>query len=138
MDLTFGCATAPSTAEAEPGGPESHLPGAGRPQRPPCHFRCQVHLVLMQAPVHESCFWGCNCSPDPVHLIQFPFQNRAFHTSSSTKYKTKKVKLKSRFRGIGGKESACQCRRCKGLGFDSLGQEDPLEKEMATHSSILA
>ena len=27
------------------------------------------------------------------------------------------------------------CRRCK---VQSLGQEDPLEKEMATHSSILA
>ena len=26
----------------------------------------------------------------------------------------------------------------KAGGFDPLGQEDPLEKEMATHSSILA
>ena len=35
-----------------------------------------------------------------------------------------------------GKELACQWRR---HGFDpSLGQQDPLEKEMATHSSILA
>ena len=33
------------------------------------------------------------------------------------------------------KEPAYQCRR---LGFDSLGQEGPLEKEMATHSTILA
>ena len=33
------------------------------------------------------------------------------------------------------KKSACQCRRC---GFDSPGGEDPLEKEMTTHSSILA
>ena len=32
------------------------------------------------------------------------------------------------------KESACQCRR---WGFDPLGREDPLEKEMATHSSTL-
>ena len=35
---------------------------------------------------------------------------------------------------LSGKESTCQCRRC---GFDP-GLEDPLEKEMATHSSILA
>jgi len=34
---------------------------------------------------------------------------------------------------LSSKESACQCRR-----HGSLGQEDPLEKEMATHSSILA
>ena len=37
-----------------------------------------------------------------------------------------------------GKEHACQCRRCKrcNLHLRSLGWEDPLEKEMATHSSI--
>ena len=37
--------------------------------------------------------------------------------------------------GSSGKELACQCRRnrCK-----FLGQEDPLEESMATHSSILA
>ena len=34
--------------------------------------------------------------------------------------------------GSDGRESACQCRR----GY--LGGEDPLEEEMATHSSILA
>ena len=32
-------------------------------------------------------------------------------------------------------ESTCRCRRC---GFDPHGWEDPLEKEMAAHSSILA
>ena len=61
--------------------------------------------------------------------------------------------------GISGKQPACQCRRQKRSGLDSwegkipwrcnagdiaqavlqfLGQEDPLEKEMATHCSILA
>ena len=35
---------------------------------------------------------------------------------------------------LSGKESACQCRRRVG----SLGQEESLEEEMATHSSILA
>ena len=34
-----------------------------------------------------------------------------------------------------GKESACQCRRPE---FNPWGQEDPLEKEIAIHSSILA
>ena len=42
---------------------------------------------------------------------------------------------KNRFPGSsGGKESACDAGD---LGW-SLGQEDPVEKEMATHSSILA
>ena len=36
-----------------------------------------------------------------------------------------------------GKESACQCRGCKRQDW-SLGQKDPLEKQMAAHSSILA
>ena len=36
---------------------------------------------------------------------------------------------------LSGKECVCQCRR---QGFDPWGQEDPLEEEMATHSSILA
>ena len=38
--------------------------------------------------------------------------------------------------GASGKNSACQCRRLKKVR--SLGQEDPLEEGMATHSSILA
>ena len=36
--------------------------------------------------------------------------------------------------GSDSKESTCQC----GDQVRSLGQEDPLEKEMATHSNILA
>ena len=36
-----------------------------------------------------------------------------------------------------GKESACQCRRCRRLGFHPW-VEDPLEKRKATRSSILA
>ena len=44
--------------------------------------------------------------------------------------------------GASGKEPACQYRRHKRCGFDpwvqSLGWEDPLEEEMATHFSILA
>ena len=34
----------------------------------------------------------------------------------------------------GAKKSACQCQ----MQIRALGQEDPLEKELATHSSILA
>ena len=39
--------------------------------------------------------------------------------------------------GANGKEPTCQCRRQKTC-VQSLGEEDPLEKEMATHVSILA
>ena len=34
-----------------------------------------------------------------------------------------------------GKDSACQCR---GVQLPSLVREDPLEQEMATHSSLVA
>ena len=40
--------------------------------------------------------------------------------------------------GASCKELACHCRRHKRLRFDPLGWEDPLEKGMAAHSSILA
>ena len=36
--------------------------------------------------------------------------------------------------GSDGKESACSAE----ISFESLSQEDPLEKEMTTYSSILA
>ena len=39
--------------------------------------------------------------------------------------------------GAGGKEFTCQCRKHE-TWVQSLGQEDPLEKGMTTHSSILA
>ena len=42
--------------------------------------------------------------------------------------------------GDSGKESACQCRKIlqEEMQVQSLSRRDPLEKEMATHSSILA
>ena len=40
--------------------------------------------------------------------------------------------------GAHGKEPACQYRRLKETRVRSLGQEDPLEEGMETHSSVLA
>ena len=39
--------------------------------------------------------------------------------------------------GASGKELACQCRRCERWWVRSVGQKDPLEKGMSTHSRIL-
>ena len=47
------------------------------------------------------------------------------------------VSLKGFSRWCSGKESICQCRMQE-TQVRFLDQEDPLEKEMATHSSILA
>ena len=40
--------------------------------------------------------------------------------------------------GSDGKKKKKICLQCRSPQVQSLGQEDPLEKEMATHSSILA
>ena len=40
--------------------------------------------------------------------------------------------------GTSGKKPACQFRRHKETWIRSLGQGDPLEEDMATHTSILA
>ena len=53
--------------------------------------------------------------------------------SSSGKEQT--IQINSRW--CSGKESTCQCSRHK-TQVQSLGQEDLLEEEMATHSSTLA
>ena len=39
--------------------------------------------------------------------------------------------------GPGGKDPACQCRRCKRQEFNPWVGKIPLEEEMATHSSVL-
>ena len=39
--------------------------------------------------------------------------------------------------GVSGKELTCQCRKHSETWVPSLGGEDPLEKGMPTHSSIL-
>ena len=41
-------------------------------------------------------------------------------------------------RWLSGKESACNAGVERDAGVQSLGQEDPLEEEMATRSSIFA
>ena len=40
--------------------------------------------------------------------------------------------------GLSGKESACNVGDLQEMWVQSLGREDPLEEEMATHSNILA
>ena len=41
-------------------------------------------------------------------------------------------------RWLSSKDSACQLKETKEMWVQSLGWEDPLEEEMATHSCILA
>ena len=50
---------------------------------------------------------------------------------------TEQLKKKGFPRGLSGKESACNSGESRDTDL-SLGQEDSLEEEMATHSGILA
>ena len=49
---------------------------------------------------------------------------------------TRIKKIQERFKG--GSDSKASACNAGDLGFRSLGQEDPLEKKMATHSNTLA
>ena len=95
------------------------------------------------------CFsWVSNCyffhicflSLDPISkfillLLNYLRMNCGYHNISPLSISLACISWKGFPGGTSGKESACQCRRWK---VWSLGWEDPLKKEMATCSSILA
>ena len=58
------------------------------------------------------------------------------HTADETAYWSEDTLILSS--GAGGKEPTSQCWRCKRCVFDPWVRKIPLEKEMATHSVILA
>ena len=66
------------------------------------------------------------------HTIKFFRQQRIMMINFFIRFSSQVQKRKKK--NASGKESTCQCRRCKWFP----GQEDALEKEMATHSSIFA
>ena len=72
-----------------------------------------------------------------VHILMEGMQN-----STVTLEDILPISLKGKYtlgfpKWLSSKESACQCRRRQRHKVQSLGWEDPLEEEMATHSSIL-
>ena len=80
------------------------------------------------------CF-KCNLQ-GPFYFSSFDFRILAFLTLFCFYYYLFYCN-KNHICGTVVKESACQCRRQE-MRVWSLGWEDPLEKEMATHSSIPA
>ena len=70
----------------------------------------------------------------PGASLPTPSHNNCLQASANVHQRVKSPRLG----GAHGKEPACQCRRLKETWVRSLGQEDPLEKDMATHSSIFA
>ena len=87
-------------------------------------------------------------APQDKLQIEMSIWNNKYLSMLALKTETKSSCLQRRKRlrnkrqrgfpdGASGKEPACQCRRHKRLWVLSRGWEDPLEEEMATHSSIL-
>ena len=132
-------------------------PSATQLRNPSSGFRLMVSCVSLQ---NFSSIYNLLClekkCPVPF-ILTFDVSQRSFYISTYVHLFFKKDQLTCRMQmkqnvlishsltfpvpdiwlpwWLSGKESACQCGRCR---FPSLGQEDPLEEGMATHSSILA
>ena len=65
-------------------------------------------------------------------MLEFHYDN---FTSCFLLFLLRDKESRGLFRWLSCERSCLQCRRC---GVPSMGWEDPLEEEMATHSSILA
>ena len=78
--------------------------------------------------VVSSCVRG-QIWPSPLHSSSgWPFVSFGYSTSTS----------KGLPRWLNGKESTCQCWRCRRCRFDPWVGKIPLEEEMVIHSNILA
>ena len=111
--------------------PGSSVPGdsPGKNTGVGCHFLLQCMKVKSESEVTQSCPilydpMGCSLPGSSAHGI---FQARVLEWGAIAF---------SVPGGTSGKESACQCRRCKRDGFSPWVWNDPLEKKMATCSSI--
>ena len=95
-----------------------------------CHFLLQCMKVKSESEVTQSCPtlsdpMDCSLPGSSIHGI---LQARVLQWGA-TAFSERRL--------TGGKEATCRCRRCKETWVPSLGQEDPLEEGMTTHSSIL-
>ena len=134
----------------------------GNPEQPPLQNIRQVSCYPSHMLSHYTCEWASQrriradkLTPTPSDTgeteaqngcmthqrsLNIGFQCLSIHPTLHTSLSCNMIYPLHRMGfpdGINGKESACQ-QRCKRHGFDPLGWEDTLEKEMATHCSFLA
>ena len=112
----------------------------------------QIHCIRQEAPPHiwprnhhckgdllSSCFHYLWCKLNHWNCYSF-IHNMSVFSGFSTCHLPLTLSSAEIAKGIpkwlSGRESACQCRR-QGTWVQSLGQEDPQEEKVATHSSIL-
>ena len=94
-------------------------------------------------PFHYRGGWGCILGPAPGLVLELLGRADAPPGSSApcwghSVFCLNHSQPQAFPGGANGKEPTCQCKRHKRQGVQSLGWEDPLEKEIETQSSILA
>ena len=89
---------------------------------------CRMYLCLssLETALHEA-----------RDHAQTPSRHRECEMNEGPRFIVRWFQTEGSPGGAGGKETTCQCRRLKRQRVHSLGREDPLEEEMATHFSIL-
>ena len=108
---------------------------------PPQVYMCSPSWTPLPPPsaYHPSGSSQCTSPKHPVSGIEPGLTVRFMYDRQQKRHRSIEQSLgKKILTGGSSKEPACQCRRHKRRGFDLKGQEDPLDKGMATHSSILA
>ena len=99
------------------------------------HFVPMVYLSILK-PIKQCFKFVLSISFPSIHSLGYLHFRMGLPISTQNKTAEILFRIECGFPWwLSGKESACQCRT---PGPDSVGQEDPLEEKMATHSSIHA
>ena len=150
---TCPCSVARATEPRQSGASSALSPESGclGNQNQEAYGLGPAHLPLQAA-------WSYSgCMPPPCPLSKAPGHCQRgdsalwFFEEPGRKHCFQKRRLKSKLNGsceliwglpgwLSGKESTCNAASCRrpGLEVEFLDGEDPLEEEMATHSSILS
>ena len=99
------------------------------------YLQLQTDLILLHFP-DITCFtnWRFVATLHQASPYRCHFSKSIFSLRVSVSYFGNPLNCSSFFITTG----PCWCRRCRRHGVHSLGREDSLEKEMATHSSVFA
>ena len=105
------------------------------------HLYCQdkSYWVIMCNPFFiDYCVWFSSILLEIFAFIFINCIDNNFLVMSLSGFSVRVSKNWASQVAASGKEPTCQCRRHKRWQVRSQGQEDPLEKRLATHSNILA
>ena len=126
---TAACQASLSITNSE--STQTHVHWVGDAIKPSHHLLSPSPLALNLSQ-HQSLFKWVSSSHQVAKVLEFQLQLNFDNSIIITIHLWRRETI---YCSSDGKEFPCQCRSCRRRRFRS--QEDPLEKEMATHSSIL-